>query len=77
MKLAKVAEKIRKARVQDEIWIFQWFISMFLYSFPTEHVKRFWDYIILKKELSVVLIALGIVRCLKSEILSLKNPDEF
>lgn len=50
---------------------------MFLYSFPTEYVKRFWDFIILKKELSIVLIALGIVRCLKNDILSLKNPDEF
>jgi len=34
-KLPKIAEKIKKANVQDEIWIFQWFISMFLYSFPT------------------------------------------
>ncbi len=77
MKLPKLAQKIRKAHVQDEIWIFQWFISLFLYSFPTEYVKKFWDFIILKKELSIVLIALGIVRCLKSDILALKNPDEF
>jgi hypothetical protein len=49
IKLPKLADKIKKAKVQDEIWIFQWFISLFLYSFPTEYVKKFWDFIILKK----------------------------
>lgn len=76
MKMPKLAQKIKLAEVPDEIWIFQWFISFFLYSFPAGFVKRMWDFIICKKEFSMVLIALGIVKCLKKDMMNLINPDE-
>ena len=75
MKMPKIAKRLRDAEVPDEIWIFQWFISFFLYSFPVHFVKGFWDFIICKKEISMVLIALGLVKCLKKDILSMINPD--
>ena len=75
MKMPKLAHKLRLAEVPDEIWIFQWFISFFLYSLPVNFVKRIWDFIICKKEFSMVLIALGIVKCLKKDMMNLVNPD--
>ena len=75
-KIPKVATKLRKAAVPDEIWIFQWFISFFLYSFPVQFAKGMWDFIICRKEFSMVFLALGIVKCLKRDILAMVNPDE-
>ena len=59
--MPKTANKIKLAGVPDEIWIFQWFMSFYLYSFPIEFVKPFFDYVICKKNLSMVCLTLGIV----------------
>ena len=68
-RLPRTALKIRNSSVPDETWIFQWFISMFLYSFPVKFIKRFMDYVICKKECSMVTLAIGIVHTLKQDIL--------
>lgn len=69
------ALKIKLANVLDQIWIFQWFMTFFLYSFPVEFVKKFFDYIICKKQFALVTLALGIVNCLKADINNMKDPD--
>ena len=48
-KLPQVYSKLKKVGIPDEIWIFQWFISMFLYNFPLDVVKHLWDFILSKK----------------------------
>lgn len=68
--------KLKKIGVPDEIWIFQWFISMFLYNFPLEVVKHLWDFILSKKDFAPVLVALGIIKVLRKAILTLEINDE-
>jgi hypothetical protein len=55
----------------DELWLFQWFITLFFYNFPMDFAKRIWDFIISKKEFAPVLVALGIIRALKNEIMEI------
>lgn len=74
-RLPKTAMKIRNAKVPDEAWIFQWFMTFYLYSFPVEFVKRLIDYIICKKQFAIVMIGVGILNCLKQEIQRMHNPD--
>lgn len=63
-----VAMKIHKSKLPDQAWIFQWFMSFFLYSFPIQFVKPFFDYIICRKQFAIVALSLGIVKCLRSDI---------
>ncbi len=58
------------------MWIFQWFITLFLYNFPLEFTKRLWDFTICKKEFAPVLISLGIIKALKNEIMEIDIHDE-
>ena len=32
--------------LDDAVWIFKWFITCFIYSFPLEVVKYVWDVVI-------------------------------
>jgi hypothetical protein len=65
-KLPRVYEKLRKIGIMDELWIFQWFLTLFFYNFPLDFAKRVWDFIISKKEFAPVLVALGIIKTLKN-----------
>lgn len=75
-KLPKIYEKLKKINILDELWLFQWFITLFFYNFSLDFSKRVWDFIISKKEFAPVLVALGIIRTLKNELLELKLDDE-
>ncbi len=59
----------------DELWIFQWFLTLFFYNFPLDFAKRVWDFIISKKEIAPVLVALGIIKALKKEIMAVELED--
>lgn len=39
----KLFLKLAELGVSDEIWIFKWFLTYFLYSFPKEVVETVWD----------------------------------
>jgi hypothetical protein len=75
-KMPKVYEILKRINIQDELWIFQWFLTLYLYNFPLDFSKRIWDFIISKKDLAPVLIALGIIKALKNEIMEMKLDDE-
>lgn len=74
-KIPKLYEKLKKISMMDELWLFQWFITLFFYNFPMDFSRRIWDFIISKKEFAPVLVALGIIKTLKNEIMELKLND--
>jgi len=45
---------------------------MFFYNFPLDFARRVWDFIISKKDFALVLVALGIVKAVKRQILDMK-----
>lgn len=75
-KVPKVYEKLKKINISDELWLFQWFITLYFYNFPLDFSKRIWDFIISKKEIAPVLVAIGIIRTLKNDILERQLHDE-
>ena len=64
-KMPVVFKVLRKNYITDDLWLFQWFISLYLYNFPLEFAKIVWDFILCKKEMAVVLVALGIIKSIK------------
>ena len=71
-KLPRIFEKLKKIGIMDELWIFQWFLTLFFYNFPLEFAKRVWDFIVSKKDLAPVLVAIGIIKTLKNEIMGIE-----
>ena len=49
MKMPHIAEKLRSSHLSDDLWLFQWFITLFMYNFPFFHAKKFWEFIVCKK----------------------------
>ncbi len=46
----------------DELWIFKWFTTLFLYSFPLKYAIKFWDYIISETLFNSIKLALAILK---------------
>jgi len=38
--------KIKSLIISDDMWIFQWFISFFVLSFPKEYIKDIFTFIL-------------------------------
>ncbi len=66
---------LKKSYITDDLWLFQWFITLFLYSFPLDLAKIFWDFIISKKEMAPVLISLGIIKSINKKITQIDFQD--
>lgn len=47
--------------VSDEIWVFKWFMTYFLYSFPMEVVEQAWDAMLMLGGIGLVYFAFAIV----------------
>lgn len=58
------------------MWIFKWFITCFIYSFPLEVVKYVWDVVVERGGLGLVYLAVSIVLELKDILLSTDDSCE-
>lgn len=41
--------KLKSFQIVDELWIFQWFMTFFIYSFPLEIIPEIWTFVFLRK----------------------------
>jgi len=48
--------------IPDEAWITQWFLTLFVYSFPLEIVIRFWDIILTSNIFMIIKISVAIIK---------------
>ena len=60
--------------LDDSVWIFKWFITCYLYSFPLPVVKHIWDLIIELNGLALVYFAVALVIQLKDHLLTIDDP---
>lgn len=60
--------------LDDSMWIFKWFITLFIYSFPLETIKYVWDVLIELGSIGLVYFSLSLVTHLKSSILQCQDP---
>ena len=59
------------------MWIFQWFITFFVYSFPFEYIKDLVTFILLHKDFASIKLALAIMDILTPSLLKIENRDQF
>jgi len=57
------------------IWVWKWFITLYLYSFPIEIVAKLWDYIIINGGLSTISLGLALAQYYEKEFLKLDMED--
>lgn len=53
--------KFKKIGVSNEIWVFKWFMTYYIYSFPFEVVREIWDAVMVKGALMLVYFAVALV----------------
>ena len=63
-----LASLLKKEGVLDELWIFQWFMTFYVLSFPLYLISSFWTYIITRKGFSFVRLSLGIVNEIENQM---------
>ena len=56
-----IAQKIKQLLVYDDLWIFQWFMTFFIYSFPLYLVREFLTEFLTFKGLTLPKLAYAIV----------------
>ena len=60
-KKPNLSKKLKEGGVIDEIWIFQWFMTFFLYSFPLEIVNKFLTFIFEHKKMAHPKLAAALI----------------
>lgn len=56
-------------------YLFKWFETLFLCSFPFEICVRIWDYILVKGVLSTVDVAIAILSSLEDYLMKLDDVE--
>ena len=72
----KASLRLESAGLPDEVWIFQWFISLFVYCFPLSYLMEMINFMIVKRFLAPVRLAVGIVQCLEPYLLQLPRGED-
>jgi len=69
--LPLVHKHLKQQQLPDQLWVFKWFLSIFLYSLPEVQVVRIWDFIMDFGLFGVVQITIAILKIHEKEILEL------
>jgi len=69
--LPEVHEHIKQQGVPDPLWLYKWFLTIFVYSFPPKYVIQVWDYIMVHGLFAAIQIAIGIVKFLQKDLMQL------
>ena len=72
-----IAQKIKQLKVPDDLWIFQWFMTFFIYSFPLYLVREFLIEFLTFKGFYLPKIAYGIVIELENDIIECQSEIYF
>jgi len=72
--LPALYQHIHKQQFPDLLWLFKWFLTLFLYSFPPKHVIRIWDFILAKGLFSMIQIAVSILKFIEKDMINLDIP---
>ena len=54
--------------LDESVWIFKWFITCYIYSFPLEVIRYVWDAIVELGAIGLVYFAVGMVMELKNKL---------
>ena len=60
--------------LDDSVWIFKWFITCYLYSFPIQSIKYVWDIFIEMGSLGLVYFAVALVKNIREKLMEIDDP---
>lgn len=73
--LPELFDHFQSLLLDSMIWVWKWFITLFLYSFPIEIVAKLWDYIIINGGLSTISLGLALAQYYEKEFLKLDMEE--
>ena len=62
--------------VAGEAWMFKWFMTYYLYSFPLEIAKEVWTLIMLKGGVGMVYFGFAVLKELEKDLLQFDEPTD-
>lgn len=71
VELPELYKHIKQQQIPDILWLFKWFFTMFLYSFPPQYVMKIWDFVMVHGLFSLIQISIGVVKFLEKDMLGL------
>jgi len=71
--LPEVYYHIKKQQLPSELWLLKWFMTMYIHVLPAKDVVRVWDFILQNGLMSIVKVAVGILKYLEHEVLALEG----
>jgi hypothetical protein len=60
----------------DELWLFQWFITLFIYSLPLSYIRDIFNFIIVKRYFATIRIAVAILQSLEKYMANVSSIKE-
>lgn len=80
--MPQLCAHMKSLAIPDSLWITKWVLTVFLYSLPANKVVRIWDYIMSEELLSVLKVALSLLKMyekdlLKSDIMGVNDLFRF
>lgn len=73
--LPKLFDHFQLILLDSMLWVWKWFITLFLYSFPIEIVTKLWDYIIVNGGLSLISLGLALASHYEKHFLHLDMEE--
>lgn len=73
---APLHRRLRQINLPDQMWVFQWFITFFIYSFPIAYIQDMIAFVAEEKQLAVVKLGIGVIKCLESLLMSFHETQE-
>ena len=59
--------------LDEAMWVFKWFITCFIYSFPIEVVRYIWDIIIERGGIGLVYVSVAVVLLLSQKLKEMED----
>lgn len=60
--------------LDESMWIFKWFITYYIYSFPFNTIKYIWNLVIELGGIALVYYALALVTHIRQHLLKIEDP---
>jgi len=73
--LPKVAQHLQKLQVDSHMYVVQWLLTMFAYTFPREVVIRIWDLFFAERSSVLLRIGLSLLSLSKAHILRTNSAE--
>ena len=73
----QLTDRILQLELPKEIWIFQWFLTLFLNSFSADVCKMLWDYVMVSGPFGMVYLSLAIIDQTHDKLMALEEDSDF